>query len=269
MSALAPTTVDRMRATLAPRMDADVTGRQRLRISEELRTVPAVVPAPTRSRSELTARVAGLVAIVVLMAFAGSGVASQAAIPGDPLYPVKRLTEPFLAVFDDDLAATRRVDELVVIIADNDRADRVDRAIIDARDAVDGLAGDHPLRGELDRIVDRTTDRLNTDVVPDDAERDRTRSKDVDSRDTEHGQDDRQSRDDADTSRGRSDGGRDANPNHHQAPPTTTVPPQGDRSDQPPGNRAGDEPPPDDGQGERDDSEESTGGDEPPTDRDR
>lgn len=268
MSALPQTTVDRMRVALAARMDEDVAGRQRLRISEELRLVPVPATVRASSRPGLIARVAGLVAVVVLVVVAGSGVASQAAIPGDLLYPVKRLTEPLLAAFNDDLAASHRVDELGAIIVDPDRADRIDRAIIDAQDAVDALAGDHPLRSELDRIVDRTASRPSNDVVPNDAGRDHAPP-----RDNDDGADDRrdggQSHDDADTSSDASAEGRLADPGDDEATPTTTAPQQGDP---PPSDRASDESPPDDGHSERGDSadsDSSTGEDEPPADRER
>lgn len=99
--------------------------------------------------------------VVVALTLAGpaAAIAANDALPGDPLYPIKLAAEPIVRLFDRDVVAEHRIEEVAGLV---DRAtdDVVIQERIDvARDAL--AETDAPsLERELDRIVDRwTTDR--------------------------------------------------------------------------------------------------------------
>lgn len=169
MTAMSPRTADRLRAAFGAELDAAVAHDQIERIIGELRDAPSVAPRSTVPRPvPLVVRVAGIAAVAVAVLVSASGVVSQAAVPGDPMYPVKRLLEPVLVVFDGDLAASRRVQEYAVIADESVDSDRVDEARRAAEEAVAALAPDHPLRAELNALIHRTASSDRTDSSGDD-----------------------------------------------------------------------------------------------------
>lgn len=107
----------------------------------------ALRPSPvarTRRRFSVVAVTAALLALP-----AGVALAAENALPGEALYPVKRVTETVRSWVDDDIVAEHRVDELEELLAagaPNDRiTDQVDRASTE----VDRLRSDHVLQGRL------------------------------------------------------------------------------------------------------------------------
>lgn len=132
--------------------DDEVRARDMEAIRTELRRTP---PAQTVGRRRWT------VAVVMAMILAGpaAAVASGDALPGDLLYPIKRVVEPIVQLFDRDVVVERRVEEVAGLV-DRDSEEEVILERIDiARDAL--AESDAPLlEEELDRIVDRwVTDR--------------------------------------------------------------------------------------------------------------
>jgi hypothetical protein len=103
-----------------------------------------VVPLRQRAFTALRWAAAALVILGVLIPTAV--VVAADSLPGDLLYPVKRAAEPLLAVFDDEVVARHRIDE-VVSLRDQERPS--DRALEDATRAVDDLPLDSPLRDQL------------------------------------------------------------------------------------------------------------------------
>ena len=80
-----------------------------------------------RGRRLALAAVAG-----VMLALPTAAIASVDAVPGEVLYPIKRLVEPLLALFDEDLPSRRRAHELKQLIETS-----ADPAVIErARDAL-------------------------------------------------------------------------------------------------------------------------------------
>ena len=72
-------------------------------------------PPPVRTSKRLGFRRRWAVAIASLTAVVapvGTAVAAEGALPGEVLYPVKQVSEQVRAIFDDDLVATHRVEEL-------------------------------------------------------------------------------------------------------------------------------------------------------------
>ncbi len=106
--------------------------------------------------------------VAALIAGPVAAIASDSAVPGDVLYPVKLIVEPALRLFDTDVIARNRVDEVRVLI------DRVsDEAVIvvsiDAARAELAETDSPDASRELDRLVtDWVTDRATRDAAPSD-----------------------------------------------------------------------------------------------------
>lgn len=119
---------------------------------ELLRTSP--VPAAPRRRFAL------VVVVTMMLAGPAAALAADDALPGDLLYPVKRVAEPILQLLDDQFVAEHRIEEVAGLV-DRDMADDVIRERVEmARDAL--ARTDAPeLEAELDRIVDQwSSDRV-------------------------------------------------------------------------------------------------------------
>ena len=103
--------------------------------------------APRRSRWTLGAVVA------VLLAGPVAAAASDDAAPGDLLYPIKLATEPIVRLFDRDIVAEHRVEEVAVLVDRDSENEIIEERIAVARDAL--AETDVPrLEQELDRVVD-------------------------------------------------------------------------------------------------------------------
>lgn len=140
---------DPLKQLAAFRVDIDDTTRARdlEAIRTELRRSSAE-PSPVRRRWTL--------GIVVAMILAGptAAIAGDDALPGDLLYPVKRAVEPFVQLFDRNVVAEHRVEELEGLIDRQTDDFEIEQRIEIARDAV--ADSDAPLLDrELDRLVDR------------------------------------------------------------------------------------------------------------------
>ncbi|GMR02717.1 MAG: hypothetical protein BMS9Abin20_1063 [Acidimicrobiia bacterium] len=152
----------RMREGLSEPMDETVTSRQRAEIDQAL---VDFVPAPRRRRRWRTA----LILAAGVLVIPAAALASNGALPGDALYPIKQATEQVVGLVDSDVVATHRVDELAVLIDRQTDQLVIDKAITDASIAVDPLPRDHPLRDQLDRLTDRVTDVRRAHEAPTDA----------------------------------------------------------------------------------------------------
>lgn len=130
--------------------------RMRLRVAAEVRerhlaaieTAIASARAPRLRRFRLLAAAAALILALPVIALA-----SDDAVPGDILYPIKLWLEPVVSVIDPDVEVDHRVREAEVLLdreAEPDLVrDRVDRA----RSVVTDEHPDHVARLEV--IVDR------------------------------------------------------------------------------------------------------------------
>jgi hypothetical protein len=105
--------------------------------------VPAAAPT-IRRRLSVVAVAAGLFVLP-----AGIAIAAEGSLPGDALYPVKRVTETVRSWIDDDLPAQHRVEELEKLMAADASDDVIADQVRRATDAVDELAVDHDLRPRL------------------------------------------------------------------------------------------------------------------------
>lgn len=180
MSFLSKTTEDRLRASIIIDIDEGTRRRHEQEIIGATRLPNGPVPHRRRSRLVL----AGIVASVLLLPIGGA-IAANDALPGDPLYPVKLATEPILSLFQSDVAAAHRVEELDRIVRGERDDVLVIDAVVNAEDAVRHLPADHPLRIELDRIRERITDEQSGTTDGDSREeRDSTATDDRPSTDT-------------------------------------------------------------------------------------
>lgn len=102
----------------------------------------------SRRRWTVVAVAAALLALPAGMAFAAEG-----SLPGDALYPVKRVTETMRSWIDDDIVAQHRVDELEGLLAAGASTDRITDQIDRARIEVDRLDGDTDLGDRLEVAI--------------------------------------------------------------------------------------------------------------------
>lgn len=121
-------------------------------IAEELR----VIPEPEQKR--VWSRRAAVAVLTVAMLLPTAVIASESSIPGDFLYPVKQAIEPLQMLFDGEVKARHRVNELESLVDSNAATDIVDRQVERARDALADV--DAPgLQRRFDRAVDRISER--------------------------------------------------------------------------------------------------------------
>ncbi len=104
----------------------------------------------------------------------GMALAAESSVPGDALFPVKKLTETVRSWVDSDVVAEHRVDELAELLSrDAPQADIIDQ-LDRARVEVDRLATDHALQPVLANLAAAVSDRPvgGGDVTVTDRERD-------------------------------------------------------------------------------------------------
>lgn len=166
MSGLGKRTTKGMRATFEFEMSEQTKREHQSTISDALGEYPHQTPATKRFSWRLKARALVAAAFVVLPA--GTAIASTNTVPGDLLYPVKRIVEPVWGVSDSDIVAHHRVDELEKLL-DIQAEDRcITDAVTDAQLAVIDLPNDHHLQTDLVALTDRVTDLAPSDTAPSD-----------------------------------------------------------------------------------------------------
>lgn len=121
-------------------------------ISDALANAP-VVPLDPVSRRR---RVIAAVTAAALIGPAGLAAASGDALPGEPLYGVKQVSEQVTSLFDPEVIARHRIEEAEALAMLGQRSEA---AITRAADAVAGLPEDHALRHRLAALAaDRDDD---------------------------------------------------------------------------------------------------------------
>ena len=108
----------------------------------------------TRSRRR-PVRLAALVAAGTLLALPGAALASQDAVPGDLLYPIKRATESVVSVFDPNIQAENRVEELEIVVDRGAAQDEIADRLADAELATTDTDTPAELLARLDRVRER------------------------------------------------------------------------------------------------------------------
>jgi hypothetical protein len=122
--------------------------------------VPLSSARSTRRRPVIASIVA-----VAMLAPAGLAAASEDSVPGDSLYGVKQLSEKVLVLFDSDIVARHRIEEIEAL----EDAGRIEpRLYEDAREALSELGEDHPLWERLSAPTAAPADEDEADSSPDD-----------------------------------------------------------------------------------------------------
>ncbi len=118
-------------------------------------------PAVARRRVSLA-----LVAAALVILPTGIALAAEGSLPGDALYPVKKVTETIRSWVDDDVVAEHRIEELEKLVAadapDDVIADQVDRAT----EEVDRLGTGHQLGPRLSEATAVVAADPSTDDPP-------------------------------------------------------------------------------------------------------
>ncbi len=126
--------------------------RQWVAIQQAIAAVPEVHPFPLRRRVALWA------AAVFTVGLPAGAVAAEDSIPGDLLYPVKLAVEPVRALFDSDVIAVHRVEELEEIVELDASPAEVDRALERADDATESVTSPE-LTQRVERVRQMLRDR--------------------------------------------------------------------------------------------------------------
>lgn len=102
--------MERLSSTYRVEVAEDTKSRHIAEMGAALKSAP---PTPVPAGFALRRRLAGaLAAVFVVVAPVGMAVAAEDSVPGDVLYPMKQVTERVRGVFDDDVEATHRVEEV-------------------------------------------------------------------------------------------------------------------------------------------------------------
>ncbi|MDX1468588.1 MAG: hypothetical protein R3258_04550 [Acidimicrobiia bacterium] len=121
-----------------------------------------------RRPMRLLAVAATLVLLLPVMALA-----AERAVPGDLLYPIKQLFEPAARVFDSDISARHRVEEVETLLDRDAPSDVIHDHLQVARDTVTDEAQDDDLAVLTDRL-----DRAHRDLLDREREHDHTQPTD-------------------------------------------------------------------------------------------
>ncbi len=127
-------------ASEAIEISDDAQGRHLEAISAAL-SAGDVIPLSAARSTRRRQVIASIVAAAVIVP-AGLAAASEDAVPGDTLYGIKQLSERVLVLFDSDIIARHRVEEIEAL----EDSGRTEPALYDdAREALTELGEDHPL----------------------------------------------------------------------------------------------------------------------------
>ncbi len=135
---------DRLRSTMWRPVDDDTKAEHQRNIADELRT--AAVP---QRATHLTIRTALMATTLGAVLMGSAALAAEGSLPGDVLYPVKQVTESVRSVFDDEVVAEHRVEELDDLVRRDRPTIEIDEQLVEAQVEVDRLPSDSPLRDEL------------------------------------------------------------------------------------------------------------------------
>ena len=140
--------MERLASASRVEVDEDTRTRHIAELGVALKSVP---PAAVPAGFGLRRRLAGtLAAVFVVAAPLGMAVAAEDAVPGEILYPVKQATERVRAVFDDDVEATHRVEEVERLVFLRAPRSAISRAVERAEDATSDLADSETLGSRLE-----------------------------------------------------------------------------------------------------------------------
>lgn len=176
--------MDRLSSAYRVEVDEDAKTRHLAEMGVALRSAP---PTPVPVGFTVRRRLAGaLAAVFVVAAPVGMAVAAEDAVPGDVLYPMKQATERVRAVFDDEVEATHRVEEVERLVFLRAPRAAITRAVERAEIATSELTN----RGTLGSRLESARRHLEEQDEVEQREREATESR---SREQDQGEADRRS----------------------------------------------------------------------------
>lgn len=124
-------------------------------VSDEVRSPSSSEPAIKRRKLVVS------LLIAAMLTPAGLAAASDNALPGDALYSVKQITEKVLVLFDHEIVARHRIEELEA----NGQDSTFDARLAESAEAaLSQLSSDHPLWGRF--LATRKNSGTSTPSVP-------------------------------------------------------------------------------------------------------
>jgi hypothetical protein len=125
-----------------------------------LREISAKIASAPRRRRRLALVLVGAILLVPLAA-----VAAEDSLPGELLYPVKRILEPVRVLFDEGVVADHRVDELEILVARRTPRPDIERPVREAEEAV--ATRERPdLRQRLEVLIERIEREPEVEPAP-------------------------------------------------------------------------------------------------------
>ncbi len=147
----------RLRDELTHEVSPEVRGRH-LAAASAARDLEPLAPASAsgirwlsgaRRRVAVGAAAFGLIAVP-------AGAMAQDALPGDALYPVKLALEPVQALFDDDVVATHRADEVHELLdAGESPSESLERVLVRAEEALAESSASENARARVAEACER------------------------------------------------------------------------------------------------------------------
>lgn len=109
-----------------------------LSTSTRRRHLNALTQALHEQRAGRSFRKLPLILAATLLLIPLAAWASESSVPGDLLHPIKRLLEPAWALFDEDIRARHRIEELETLIEQQGPPGLIGQQLIDAEAVVGG-----------------------------------------------------------------------------------------------------------------------------------
>lgn len=139
---------ERLSSAYRVEVDENTKTRHLAEMGAALKSAP---PTPVPTGFTVRRKLAGaLTAVFVVAAPVGMAVAAEDSVPGDILYPMKQATERVRAVFDDEVEATHRVEEVERLVFLRAPRSAITRAVERAENATSELAERDPLESRLE-----------------------------------------------------------------------------------------------------------------------
>ena len=142
--------MERLSSAYRVEVDEGTKTRHLAEMSAALKEAP---PKPVPAGFALRRRLAGaLAAVFVIATPVGLAVAAEDSVPSDVLYPMKQITERVRSVFDDEVEATHRVEEVERLVFLRAPQAAITRAVERAESATSELSERDALASRLESV---------------------------------------------------------------------------------------------------------------------
>ena len=141
--------------TLRIELSDEVRDAQFAAIVTALEVAPEHVESPLQRAKSTWRRWAVTAAALSTALVPVAAVASESAVPGDLLYPIKRTVERVQLIFDRDIDAEHRVDELERMVVDSPDVDVVEAHLAETLAVLDATSDRADLVDRVDDAIER------------------------------------------------------------------------------------------------------------------